>query len=351
MWIFFFFFSLSQDLIPANPSNPSIKIIRMNLEKCVLRVKVLRLFMILGVFSMVAVFLIYSLPNGEKESVTTNFNQGLFSAWPKSLNVQSHIGNQKANGIMVINQSLKSFGKNHVKSNTEHVLRNKIKRITSNRLQNDDSMILVNATKKLPKHSAPNVHIFYTLPVDWSSQTTAFWPQLGAYTPDNRTLTQHFENIQLIGANVLIVTWSPLCQEQLLLHFFDEAQHFRIQIAIEIDNYPNRTAASIFNDIQYFYKEFWEHQSLYKVFVTSKNSFMPMIYIKNVDCLPPSDWKSLISPSGEMTVRSSSHDAVFVGHIRYGFLFFVKSNKISIFFSFFFFQSQFEIHNQIKFVS
>lgn len=293
----------------------------MNLEKCVLRVKVLRLFMILGAFSTVAVFLIYSLPNSEKESVTTNFNRGLFSTWSKSSNVQLH-SHQKTNAgaaaaAVVINQPLKIYGKNHVKSNTEHVLRNKIKRLTSNRMQNDDSMVLVNATKQLPKHSAPNVHIFYTIPVEWSQRPTAFWPQLGTYAPDNKTLNHHFENIQLIGAKVLIVTWSPpLGQEQLLWHLFDEAHQFGIQIALEIDNYPNRTASTIFNDIQYFYKEFWEHRSLYKVFVSSKNTYLPMIYMKNVDCLQPNDWKSLISPTGEMTLRSSSHDAVFVGHIR-----------------------------------
>lgn len=288
----------------------------MNLEKCVLRVKVLRLFMILGAFSTVAVFLIYSLPNGEKESMTTSFNQGLFSTWPKSSNIQSH-GNQKTNTIVVINQSLKIIGKNHVKMNSENVFRNKIKRLTSNRLQNDDSMLLVNAIKKLPKHSAPNVHIFYTIPVEWNQQTTAFWPKFGTYTPDNRTLKHHFENIQLIGAKVLIITWSSISnQEQILWILFDEAHNYGIQIAIEIDNYPNRTASSIFNDIQYFYKEFWEHRSLYKVFVTSKNTYLPMIYMKNVDCLQPNDWKNLISPNGEMTLRSSSHDAIFIGHIR-----------------------------------
>lgn len=268
--------------------------------------------MILGAFSSVAVFLIYSLPNGEKESLATNFNQGLFSAWSKSANHQTR-SNQKAS----INQPLKGHGKSHqARGNREDVLRNKIKRLTSNHMQNDDSMILANATKKLPKLSLPNVHIFYSLPVEWSHMTTSFWPQLGTYSPDNRTLRHQFENIQLIGANVLIVTWSPFSQEQLLWHLFDEAHNFGIKITIEIDNYPNRTASTIFNDIQYFYKEFWDHQSLYRVFVTSKNTHLPMIYIRNVDCLPPNDWKSLISPSGEYSVRSALRDAVFIGHIR-----------------------------------
>lgn len=295
----------------------------MHFEKCLLRIKVLRLLMIIGAFSSVVVFLIYSLP--EKGATTTAFNRGLFDVWPiKSSNIL-HLNGQ-TNGILTDyseNHHLKVLFRNHqnqldhINANHQnHVLRNKIKRLTVNRLQNDDAMVLVNATKKLPKHSANNIHIFYALPVDWSQQTTAFYPLLGFYVPDNRTLRHHFKNIQLIGANVLVVTWSPMFQEQLLWHLFDEAPNFGIRIAIEIDNYPNRTVLSIFNDIQYFYKEFWQHQSLYKVFVTSKSNYMPMFYIKNVDRLAASDWKKLFTPNGEITLRSSQHDAIFIGHIR-----------------------------------
>lgn len=298
----------------------------MHWENCFMRVKVVRLLIIFGAFSSVAVFLIYSLPSNDK-SLTTSFNHGLFSTWPiKSSSNLLHL-NAKTSEILAdfsenhnINILLRNHQNRHDKSKTNknHGLRNKIKRLTSNRLQNDDTMIWVNATKKLPKHSAPNIHIFYTLPVDWSQQTTAFYPLLGFYAPDNKTLRHHFKNIELLGANVLIVTWSSTSQEQLIWHLFDEAPHFGLRIAIEIDNYPNRSVVSIFNDIQYFYKEFWQHPSLYKVFVSSKSNYMPMFYIKNVDNLAANDWKKLLTPKGEISLRSTLHDAVFVGHIRYG---------------------------------
>ncbi|XP_031640894.1 glycoprotein endo-alpha-1,2-mannosidase [Contarinia nasturtii] len=289
-------------------------VLRMNLDKCILRIKILRLFVIIGTFSTVVVFLIYSLPNDERETVT-KFNQGFFSTWPKP----ASRGNQKSNqlGADISNQYIvkNTFIRDRIKLNREHTSHAKIKRLTVNRLQNDDTILLVNATKNLPRHSASNVHIFYTIPVKWSQQTTGFWPLLGTYAPDNRTLRHHFKNIQLTGANVLIVTWSPSVQEELLRHLFDQAQNFDIQIAIEIDSYPNRTISSIFNDIQYFYNEFWEHRSLYKVFVSSKNSYLPMFYIKNVESQTSIDWKKLLSSDGEISLRNSFHDAVFIGHI------------------------------------
>lgn len=204
-----------------------------------------------------------------------------------------------------------------------YVLRNKIKHLTAHRLQNDDAIQLINATKKLPKHSAQNIHIFYTVPVVWNRrllherQTTAFYPLLGLYAFDNQTIRHHFKNIAKIGAGVVIISWSPeQMPEHLLAYLFDEASQFDIQISIEIDNYPNRTVHTIFNDIQYFYKEFGHHHSLYKVYVSSKDKYLPMFYIKSIDAHSGSDWKQLLSRNGEMTLRSDTHDAVFIGQIR-----------------------------------
>lgn len=312
----------------------------MILEKCCLRIKVVRLLLIVGAFLSVVTFLIYSLPKADHDSITA-FNPSLFNDWSLgSLNLRHYRhGGKKINTISkqakhhskskLFIQSLHQNQQYNDRINADHqnyyVLRNKIKRLTAHRLQNDDAIQLINVTKKLPKYSAPNIHIFYTIPVVWNRllsmheqrQTTAFYPLLGLYASDNQTIRHHFKNIAKIGVGVVIISWSSeQIQEQLLAHIFDEATQFDIQIAIEIDNYPNRTIHTIFNDIQYFYKEFGHHQSLYKVYVSSKDKYLPMFYIKSIDTQSGSDWKQLFSSNGEMTVRSDLHDAVFIGHIR-----------------------------------
>lgn len=306
----------------------------MQLEKFYLRIKIVRLLLIVGAFLSVVIFLIYSLPKTDHDPMTA-FNPGLFNDWSLgSFNIRHYRYGSKMNAIATAKRNnLKMLFRGHHQNQyndrtdadhqNHYVLRNKIKRLTAHRLQSDDAIQLINATKKLPKHSAHNIHIFYTVPVLWNrkshdSHTTAFYPLLGLYASgSNQTVRHHFKNIAKIGAGVVIVTWSPeQIQEQLLAHLFDEAHSFDIQIAIEIDNYPNRTVHTIFNDIQHFYKEFGHHQSLYKVYVTSKNKYLPMFYIKNIDTQLGSDWKQLFSPNGEMTLRSDLHDAVFIGHIR-----------------------------------
>lgn len=311
------------------------------LEKCCWRIKVVRLLLIVGAFLSVVTFLIYSLPKADHDPITA-FNPSLFNDWSLgSLNLRHyrHSGNKiNTNSAAKHSKSklqfIRSLHQNHqyndradADQRNSYVLRNKIKRLTAHRLPNDDAIQLINATKKLPKHSAQNIHIFYTIPVVWhrilshepnnKRQTTAFYPMLGLYVADNQTIRHHFKNIAKTGVGVVIISWSSeQIQEQSIAYLFDAAVHFDIQIAIEIDNYPNRTVHTIFNDIQYFYKEFGQHQSLYKVYVSSKDKYLPMFYIKSVDSQSGSDWKQLFAPNGEMTLRSDSHDAVFIGHIR-----------------------------------
>lgn len=315
----------------------------MLLEKCCLRIKVVRLLLIVGAFLSVVTFLIYSLPKADHDPITA-FNPSLFNDWSLgSLNLRHyrHGSGNKINTISTAKRRksklfIQSLHQNHQyndRNDADHpnayVLRNKIKRLTAYRAQNnDDAIQLINATKKLPKHSAQNIHIFYTIPVVWNRivsshepttkrQTTAFYPMLGVYAADNQTIRHHFTNIAKTGVGVVIISWSSeKIQEQTIAYLFDEAVHFDIQIAIEIDNYPNRTVHTIFNDVQYLQREFGQHQSLYKVYVSSKDKYLPMFYIKSIDSQSGSDWKQLFSPKGEMTLRSDSHDAVFIGHIR-----------------------------------
>lgn len=314
----------------------------MLLEKCCLRIKVVRLLLIVGAFLSVVTFLIYSLPKADHDPITA-FNPSLFNDWSLgSLNLR-HYRHGGGNGnkintisaakhgksklfIQSLHQNRQYNDRNDADHQNSYVLRNKIKRLTAYRAQNDDAIQLINATKTLPKHSAQNVHIFYTIPVVWNRimshepnkrPTSAFYPMLGVYAADNQTIQHHFKNIAKTGVGVVIISWSSeQIQEQLIAYLFDEAVHFDIQIAIEIDNYPNRTVHTIFNDVQYFYREFGQHQSLYKVYVSSKDKYLPMFYIKSIESQSGSDWKQLFSPNGEMTLRSDSHDAVFIGHIR-----------------------------------
>lgn len=308
----------------------------MHLEKCLLQIKVLRLLILFGAFSSVVVLIIFSFPNNE-ETTVTSFNQIFLD----TLALRSPIKSQTRNEAYAT-KNTRSFFSNYgnreltnrkVVAHRNNVsIRDKMKNFAVHTMKTDDLILSKNAAIKLSKQNIRNIHIFYTFSVEWfdsfdhsnvSSQNhikqppnTAFYPLYGLYTSNNKTLRYHFEKIKSLGASVLIITWSPSFQKHRLHQIFKEIEKFNLQIAIEIDDYPNRNVSTLFDDVQYFFDEFWHHGGFYKVFSSSKNKYMPMFYVKNIDTISNKDWLKLLASNDILSIRNSHRDAVFIGHIR-----------------------------------
>lgn len=194
-----------------------------------------------------------------------------------------------------------------------------------------------------------NVQIFYSFPVQWyggqqsngvdatqAAETAlrnatdvlaptsmaagmpqiVFYPLLGLYQPEIQIIEKHLRDIQSLGTNVLIVTWSPRMPQYQLRFLMDAAGKHGMQVALEIDAYVERTPASLLNDLSYLHREFWFHQSFYKVYVQPKKRMMPIVYIRDADTIIDTEWWKLLSFNGPISVRRSLYDAVFIGHIR-----------------------------------
>lgn len=309
----------------------------MHFEKCLLQIKVLRLLILFGAFSSVVVLIIFSFPNNE-ETTVTSFNHIFLD----TLALRSPIKSQIRNGpYATINK--RSFFSHHgnreILTNRKDVvhrnnvsIRDKMKHFAVHTNKTDDLILSKNAANKLSNQNIRNIHIFYTFPVEWfdtndhsnvTSQNhirqlpnTAFYPFYGLYASNNKTLRYHFEKIKSLGASVLILTWSPSFQKHRLHQIFNEIEKFNLQIAIEIDDYPNRTVSTLYNDLQYFFDEFWHHGGFYKVFSSTKNKYMPMFYVKYIDTISIRNWLKLLASNDILSIRNSYRDAVFIGHCR-----------------------------------
>lgn len=315
----------------------------MNLKKCLLEVKVLKLLIIFGALSTIIVLAIYYLSSNNYDT-NGKYNHPLITS-NGLINENIERTMEPISIKLPLTGSRLLYEKYNQGEFRSRSIREKIKRLTSNNI-NSGAMQL-NVTKAA-KFSTKNIHIFYSIPVNWYQtnnsqyQTEAptmaetngeirqlnsmqikrhqpnivFYPMLGLYKIDSKILAHHFENIKKLGTAVLIVTWSPAFQKYLLQYLLDELYKYDLQMTIEIDDYPNRTVNSIFNDLDYFYKEFWFHNAFHKVFMLSKNKYLPMFYIKNSDLLPATEWTKLLSDNGVISLRRSLHDAIFIGHIR-----------------------------------
>lgn len=299
------------------------------LKKRLLEVKVLRLLLIFGGLSTtIILFTLYYL---------TSSNYGATG----NSNVPSLIAVSTKRSITLSstkNGAPLSIGKYHERNMRSRSIREKIMQLTSHNVKSGAAQLNISATARFLTR---NVHIFYSMPVNWYQINTSqyqtetsemrqlntiqikqhqpdivFYPMLGLYKIDSKIISHHLENIRKLGTTVLIVTWSPNFQHSLIVYLLNELLKHKLQLAIEIDDYPNRTVHSIFNDLDYFYKEFWWHEAFYKVYVTKKRKFMPMFYVKNVASIPAIDWSQLLSLNGVISLRRSQHDAILIGHIR-----------------------------------
>lgn len=295
-----------------------------SVRKRLLEVKVLRLLLIFGGISMTTI--LFSLYYLTSSSYDENGHSNL-----RTIHNRTTTSSPKKHAA-----ALTVVEKYHEGNMRSRFIREKIMRLTSNNVKSGASQLNISATARFMTR---NVHIFYSIPVNWyqinnsQSETSelrqlntmqikqhqpniVFYPMLGLYKIDSKVITHHFENIRQLGTTVLIVTWTPQFQHSLLIYLMNELLKHKLQLAIEIDDYPNRTVHSIFNDLDYFYREFWWHEALYKVYVTRKRKFMPMFYVKNMASLPAIEWSQLLSLNGVISLRRSLHDAIFIGHIR-----------------------------------
>lgn len=170
-----------------------------------------------------------------------------------------------------------------------------------------------------------NVHIFYYAPVHWFKSTSHlngsssvsnlnvnFYPQLGLYNTTIDVLKTHFQDIKNTGVGVIALNWFKSFPHNLLNNVFSVANSFNLKISIQIDEYPDRTVESIRNDVKYFYSNFGLNKGLNRVFVVSKNLYLPLFYIKETFTVGEVDWTRLLSKNGDLSIRSE-YDGIFLG--------------------------------------
>uniref|UniRef100_A0A6B2L8Q7 GH26 domain-containing protein n=1 Tax=Arcella intermedia TaxID=1963864 RepID=A0A6B2L8Q7_9EUKA len=94
---------------------------------------------------------------------------------------------------------------------------------------------------------------------------------------------------------------------QLMHQIFASAQKFGTQIAIHLEPYEGRSEKSVKSDIQYLIDSYGKYTSFARL--NSK----PILYIYDSYLTPANDWSTILSPTGENTIRGTLYDAVVLG--------------------------------------
>uniref|UniRef100_A0A1B0CKV4 Putative glycoprotein endo-alpha-12-mannosidase n=1 Tax=Lutzomyia longipalpis TaxID=7200 RepID=A0A1B0CKV4_LUTLO len=166
-----------------------------------------------------------------------------------------------------------------------------------------------------------HVHIFYYAPVKWfrdgarnatghdgkitrrETPNVIFYPARGLYLPTREIFQEHCKDIRGAGVGVVVLSWTPAFNQDLLRVFFNVTQEHNLTVAVSIESYPGRSVDSVERNIKFFCDTFSNY--LHRVHVLPRNTPMTMFYIREPFTLPWSEWRGI----------RRSCDALLIAHI------------------------------------
>jgi len=149
-----------------------------------------------------------------------------------------------------------------------------------------------------------------------------FYPQLGCYSSsDDSVISDHMYQIKKAGIGVLVLSWYPPSTadehgkpvDRLLPKLLDAADKLNLKIALHIEPYQNRSAITLREDLKYVSETYASHKAFYKVKLPGRRKALPMYYIYDSYVTSADEWSRLFSRTGDLSVRNTELDGVFLG--------------------------------------
>lgn len=169
-----------------------------------------------------------------------------------------------------------------------------------------------------PKEAAKWPEGRHSPPADIGSN---FYPRLGPYSSrDPRILDDHMRQIRSSGAGVLVVSWYPVGSaddegedlDSALPLILDHAVEYKLKVCVHIEPYKNRNYKNMRENIKYISDKYGNHTAFYRK-LHSSGRMVPLYYIYDSYLMPDEEWKKILHPESEFTVRNTDLDGIFLG--------------------------------------
>jgi len=146
----------------------------------------------------------------------------------------------------------------------------------------------------------------------------SFYPELGPYSSrDPKVIAEHMKMLRLSQIGVLVLSWYPpglndpngIPIDELVPVLLDAAEVEGLKLAFHIEPYTGRGPLSLRKNLSYIQESYGNHPAFYKV------NGKPFYYIYDSYITPATEWARLLKPGGDLTVRGTKLDAIFIGLI------------------------------------
>lgn len=137
-----------------------------------------------------------------------------------------------------------------------------------------------------------------------------FYPELGTYSSNDREIVrEHIRMHVKANVGVLSVTWwgERDYGNRSVPLLLDEAAKEGVKICFHIEPFNGRSPETVRDNIRYIIDTYGKHPAFYRP------QGKPMFFIYDSYLIKPGEWAKLFSTDGELTVRNTPYDAIFIG--------------------------------------
>jgi len=170
-----------------------------------------------------------------------------------------------------------------------------------------------------------------------------FFPELGPYSSkDPNIIDQHMKMIANSNIGVISLSWYPPGQadehgppsDGIVPVLLEQAQKYGVKICLHVEPYEGRSVANFRKHLRYVHETYGSHPAYYKVRKGSKE--VPLFYIYDSYRITPVEWKRIFTSRGDLSVRNTELDAVFIGLlVEYKHRFDIKKAGFDGFYTYF----------------
>lgn len=140
-----------------------------------------------------------------------------------------------------------------------------------------------------------------------------FYPRKGCYSSnDPEAIARHCFEIRLSGAGVICVSWwgRGSFSDRAVPGILDQAWRHGLKVNFHIEPFEGRTAAATREAIAYIIDEYSDHPAFYW---NDRLGNKTMFYVFDSHLIDVDDWKTILTPGGEQTIRGTGYDAIVIG--------------------------------------
>lgn len=137
-----------------------------------------------------------------------------------------------------------------------------------------------------------------------------FYPKLGCYSNnDPNLLEEHMKMLLRAGVGVISLTWWGIddLKKRNIPLLFDVAEKYGIKICFHFEPFGDRCPETVRENVEFIFDKFGTHPAFYKV------NGKPMYFIYDSYLISPSEWSRLLKQDGEITLRNTVYDGLFIG--------------------------------------